>query len=451
MISELKPYSVYKDSGQKWLGDIPRSWKVRRAKFLFREVDERSTTGKEELLSVSHLTGVTPRSQKKITMFLAKSNVGHKVCRPGDLVINTMWAWMGALGLSNDTGIVSPAYGVYRSLLADDFDPRFADLLLRTPLFVAEYQRRSTGVNSSRLRLYPEQFLGMSVIVPPPHDQVCIVRFLDWANRRLERTIRAKRKVVALLTEQKQSIIHRAVTRGLNPDVCTRPSGVPWLGDIPTHWKVIRTKFIAHIKTGGRDTADRIDDGPFPFFVRSQTVENIDTFSFDGEAVLTAGDGAGVAKVFHYINGKFDYHQRVYKFSGFRQLRGQFFFLYLRSTLRFEALDASAKSTVDSLRLPVLQNFPTVLPPIEEQLEILSAVESETRSLDIVIDRVRREINLLREYRARLIEDVVKGKLDVREASTLLPEDPVGTDESNGEVDELDEDGEDFAEEGLAN
>jgi type I restriction enzyme S subunit len=119
----------------------------------------------------------------------------------------------------------------------------------------------------------------------------------------------------------------------------------------------------------------------------------------------------------------------------------------LRSTLRFEALDASAKSTVDSLRLPVLQNFPAVLPPIEEQREILSAVESETRGLDILIDRVKREIDILREYRARLIEDVVKGKLDVRAASTVLPEELAGTDESVGDFIELDEEGEEFAEE----
>src|ERR1700680_2224022 len=113
MIADLKPFVEQKESGLDWLGTIPRHWQIRRAKFLFREVDERSATGKEELLSVSHLTGVTPRSQKNITMFLAKSNVGHKICRPGDAVINTMWAWMGALGVSKRAGIVSPAYAVY--------------------------------------------------------------------------------------------------------------------------------------------------------------------------------------------------------------------------------------------------------------------------------------------------------------------------------------------------
>jgi type I restriction enzyme S subunit len=116
MIAHLQPYPEYKESGQEWLGLLPVHWNQLRAKCLFREVDERSETGREELLSVSHLTGVTPRSQKTVTMFLAKSNVGHKTYRPDDLVINTMWAWMGALGVARHTGIVSPAYGVYRPL-----------------------------------------------------------------------------------------------------------------------------------------------------------------------------------------------------------------------------------------------------------------------------------------------------------------------------------------------
>ncbi|MBK6862840.1 MAG: restriction endonuclease subunit S [Ideonella sp.] len=200
MIADLKPYADYKESGQDWLGPVPAHWSALRAKCLFREVDERSTTGKEELLSVSHLTGVTPRRLKTVTMFLAESNVGHKVCRPGDLVINTLWAWMGALGVARLTGIVSPAYGVYRPIAGSNILPAYADHLLRTPLYAAEYQRRSTGVNSSRLRLYPEQFLRMPVLVPPLVEQAAIVRFLDRANGRLERAIRAKRKVIALLT-----------------------------------------------------------------------------------------------------------------------------------------------------------------------------------------------------------------------------------------------------------
>ena len=158
MIANLKPYPKYKKSGLPWLGQVPAHWNHLRAKHLFHEVDERSVAGREELLSVSHLTGVTPRSQKTVTMFLAKSNAGHKICRPDDVVINTMWAWMGALGVTRHAGIVSPSYGVYRPVAGCAVLPRYADYLLRTPFYVADYQRRSTGVNSSRLRLYPEQF-----------------------------------------------------------------------------------------------------------------------------------------------------------------------------------------------------------------------------------------------------------------------------------------------------
>ncbi len=183
MINGLKPYPEYKDSGQEWLGSLPAHWGMLRAKVLFREVDDRSITGKEEMLSVSHLTGVTPRSQKIITMFLAKSNVGHKVCQPNDLVINTMWAWMGALGVARHAGIVSPAYGIYRLLDGARILPRYADYLLRTPFYANEYERRSTGVNSSRLRLYPDKFLRMPVIVPPTDEQAVVVRFLDYAKQ----------------------------------------------------------------------------------------------------------------------------------------------------------------------------------------------------------------------------------------------------------------------------
>jgi type I restriction enzyme S subunit len=162
-----------------------------RAKHIFREVDERSTSGKEELLSVSHLTGVTPRFQKKVTMFMAKSNVGHKRIQPDDLVINTLWAWMGALGVSRYGGLVSPAYGTYRLLKQSKVLPRYAHYLLRTSIYAAEFQRRSTGVNSSRLRLYPEQFLRVPILVPPAKDQEAIVHFLDHIDSRCSVLIRA--------------------------------------------------------------------------------------------------------------------------------------------------------------------------------------------------------------------------------------------------------------------
>ena len=203
-----------------------------------------------------------------------------------------------------------------------------------------------------------------------------------------------------------------------------KPSNVPWLGDVPEHWEVRRLKSLASIGTGGRDTIHREEDGKYPFFVMSQTVETINSWSFDGEAVLTAGDGVGVSKVFHYVDGRFDYHQRVYKFSNFKSILGKFFFHYSRSTLHNEVFQGTAKSTVDSPRLPMLQNFPVLIPSISEQKAIVTSVETTTARIDTAIARARRQIELLKEYRARLISDVVTGKLDVRQAAAQLPEEP---------------------------
>lgn len=170
----LDPDVPLKPSGVDWLGDIPAHWEVRRAKQIWTEVDERSEYGEEELLSVSHLTGVTPRSEKNITMFQAESYAGHKLCRLGDLVVNTMWAWMGALGVSKQLGIVSSSYAVYRPRRAEFVIPDYMETLLRTELYVDEYNRQSTGIHSSRMRLYPDQFLRLPILLPPVVEQASL-------------------------------------------------------------------------------------------------------------------------------------------------------------------------------------------------------------------------------------------------------------------------------------
>jgi len=174
----LDPAVPLKDSGIPWLGTIPAHWVVQRAKHVLREVDERSTSGAEEQLSVSHLTGVSPR-KATVTMFLAESYVGHKICQPNDLVVNTMWAWMGALGIAHETGIVSPSYGVYRMLNATKMIPAFLDLLLRTPRYISYFKSESTGIRSSRLRLYPDQVGATPLPIPPLAEQEDIVAHLN--------------------------------------------------------------------------------------------------------------------------------------------------------------------------------------------------------------------------------------------------------------------------------
>ena len=189
---------------------------LRPAKWHFREADERSETGSEELLSVSHITGVTPRSEKNITMFMAVSHVGHKLCKPGDLVINTMWAWMAALGVARQAGIVSPSYAVYRSHRSSRLLGEYADLLLRTAPYKSEYIRRSTGIRSSRLRMYPEEFLRIKLLCPPPEEQRGIVDVVSKESADARRAIDLAHGELSLLREYRTRLVADVVTGKLD-------------------------------------------------------------------------------------------------------------------------------------------------------------------------------------------------------------------------------------------
>ena len=193
-----------------WLDKIPSHWRVERSRWLFRERDERSQMGEEELLTVSHLTGVTPRHQKDVYMFEADTKEGYKVCRRGDLVINTLWAWMGAMGISPIDGIVSPAYNVYEPL--GQLEPGYIDALVRTPVFAQEVIRYSKGVWSSRLRLYPDGFFEIWLPIPPIHEQRQIVSFISEEIQRLDMLGAATERTIELLKERRAALITAAVT-----------------------------------------------------------------------------------------------------------------------------------------------------------------------------------------------------------------------------------------------
>lgn len=190
-------------------------------------------------------------------------------------------------------------------------------------------------------------------------------------------------------------------------------STVDWLGKIPCDWQLRRFKFLVSISTGGKNTEDKKQDGQYPFYVRSQTPEKIDTYSFDGEAILTAGDGAGVGRVYHYVNGKFDIHQRVYKFSGFNEVIGSYLYRYLYVNFYNVAVLGTAKSTVDSLRLPLIQDFEICFPSeMEEQRKIVNFLDKKTAQIDEAIAIKEKQIALLKERQQIIIQQAVTRGLD---------------------------------------
>ncbi len=211
-----KPYPAYKDCGVDWLREIPEHWSAPAAKRAFRESDDRSTTGTEELMSVSHMTGVTPRSEKNVTMFKAESHVGHKLCQEGDIVVNTMWAWMAALGLARQTGIVSPSYAVYRPRPSSRLVGDYVELLLRTTPYKREYRRRSTGIRPSRLRLYPDEFLRLPLLCPTRDEQHAIVRFVTARSAIIDQYVQKSNDAISHLNEYRTRLIADVVTGKLD-------------------------------------------------------------------------------------------------------------------------------------------------------------------------------------------------------------------------------------------
>jgi type I restriction enzyme S subunit len=380
-------------------------------------------------------------------MFKAESYAGHKLCWPGDLVINSLWAWAGGLGVSRHHGIISTAYSVYRSRPSAQINVRFLHELVRSSAFHWELQVRSKGVWISRLQLTDAAFLDAPIPLPPPDEQAAIVRFLEWANRRLERAIRAKRKVIALLNEQKQAIIHRAVTRGIAPSVPFKPSGILWLGDIPQHWEVRRLGHAIRLQTGFPFASTGFVQGESgtrllrginvtPSGIRwneavrwqRQNGDGLDEFTLDvGDIALgmdrpIIGPGVRAASIREEDTPSL-LLQRVARLRPTAILDAKFLLLLLRGRVfRDYMAPIFTGISVPHLSPQQIKNFRVALPSLIEQRAIVTHLESETSGLDIAVSRLECEIKLLCEYRTRLVADVVTGKLDVREAAARLPD-----------------------------
>ena len=425
MTADIKSYPAYKDSGVPWLGKVPEHWNVKRNKLFLREVNQRSEDGTEELLTVSQYTGVTRRRERSLgegdLLTHATSLVGHKRVGPGDLVVNIMLAWNGSLGVSSLAGIVSPAYCVYRA--GPQSEPRFLHYLYRTPLFTGAFKTVSTGVVDSRLRLYPDVFFGMSSLLPPFPEQASIVRYLDHADRKVRHAIRARQQLIKLLTEQKQAIIQRAVTRGLDPNVRLKPSGVSWLGDVPEHWQVTRLARVVRNSNAG----EVIDKGWWGrgkevLYTCARDPFQSDYPNFPARKRTTGIDLLVTRNGTPYVHRPVAdalYSNVVQRINLVPGSNRQYVALSLEEAAR------SMKGygvSIESLNYDMWKQLVLVVPPPVEQAAIVQYVDATTVTLDKAIYAARREIDLLREYRTRLIADVVTGKLDVRDVTVPADE-----------------------------
>jgi len=424
MTTRYRPYPAYKDSGVEWLGKVPEGWEVRRLRQLIaepmaygaNESADDETPGNPRYIRI---TDIDEKGSLREETFrsLPDAIASQYILQDGDILLARSGATVGksfryqqSWGRSCYAGYLIRVRPNVKQLSPEFLDHAFQSHSYWQYISIEQIQATIQNVSA-------EKYGEFSLPLPAIREQKAITTHLDCETARIDALVEKKGRFLELLREKRQALITHAVTKGLDATVPLKDSGVEWLGQVPEHWAVKKLQYVCRVQTGGKDTVNAEDDGEYPFFVRSQTVERIHSYSADCEAVLTAGDGVGVGKVFHYYKGKFDYHQRVYMLNGFSGIGGKFLFHYLQSNFHKVALDGSAKSTVDSLRMPVFLNFEITIPSFEEQDAIIRFIDRETARIDSLIEKTQRSIELLKERRSALITAAVTGQIDLREAA----------------------------------
>ncbi|ESR26266.1 restriction endonuclease subunit S [Lutibaculum baratangense] len=443
----LKSYPAYRDSGLPWLGKVPEHWDVRRNGRLFAE---RVETGFEDLpiLEVSLRTGVRVRDMENGARKQQMADRSkYKRAAKADIAYNMMRMWQGAVGVAPVDGLISPAYVVARPF--PEVDPRYYTYLFRTSAYMREVNKFSRGIVSDRNRLYWDEFKQMPSAFPPTEEQTRIADFLDDHGRRTTRLIRNKRRLIGLLNEQKQAIINRAVTRGLNPDAPMKSTGIDWMPEVPAHWDVKplkhwlreRAKALGD-KTPSEYEFDYLDISCVGtgFLTAQPERMKFENAPSRARQIVQKGDTIlstvrTYLKAVYFIDG--DWPDLIAS-TGFAVLRPVerveprlLGYVLQSSTFIERVIRASigvAYPAISEGRLGTLHV--AFSPDLAEQKAILDHIAAETATFDKAIEKAQSEITLIREYRERLIADVVTGKLDVRNIEIAAPvDDPIANED----------------------
>jgi len=458
----MSEYPAYKDSGLPWLGQVPSHWDVRRNGRLF---SERNQTGYGDLpiLEVSLKTGVSIRDMDNLKRKQVMSDrEKYKRAVKGDIAYNMMRMWQGAVGVVPEDGLVSPAYVV--ALPYPEAEPRYFSYLFRSEAYKNEIDGFSRGIVKDRNRLYWEDFKRIPSCFPPPDEQKAIADYLDANAVKVRRFIRNRRRLIEVLNEQKQAIINRAVTRGLDPNAPLKTSGIDWLGDIPEHWEARALRSLGRFMKGGGGSKedDKAEGVPciryghlYMFF--NYVIEEPKTFIAEDRAmdygrtrqgdVLFTASGEDMAEI-----GK----SAVNLIPGEVCCGGDLIILRLNIDMDSRFMGYAAQSwhaacqksrlgrgtTVKHVYETQLKNVWIALPPKGEQTAIASHIQKSLIHLNALTTKARDEISLIQEYRTRLIADVVTGKVDVRaltSAESPLKDDHIDEGIDDEELSEGDE------------
>jgi len=406
---------TFKDSKIPWIWNIPEYWDVKKLKYVFKYItwatpdswkNNYYNNWNNNWITISDLSWkYTGESKNKITDLAVKEKNMKIVPKWSLLYSFKLSVWQLAFA-SEDTYINEAIFAVIEKEWLN--------------LNFWYYALWSYFISNANENIYWAKIFNQFIIdnwfliIPSIKNQNIIANYLDQKTTQINTFIENKKRLIRLLEEQKISIINKAVTKWLDENIKMKDSWIPWIWEIPEDWEVRRLKYVSDIQTWNKNTEDNLVEWKYPFFVRSENIEKLDSYSLDCEAILTAWDWVWAWKVFHYYNWKFAFHQRVYALTNFKGINWKYLYYFLKLNFYNEVLRLSAKSTVDSLRLPMIQNFIVPFFDTSIQKEIVNYIEKQTSKINQTIETIEKEIKLIEEYRDSLIYQAVTWKLNIQ-------------------------------------
>lgn len=399
MNSKAKPTSTKKDGKAALVPKLrfpefrgAKSWEEKAGDALFDQINDRNSEPGLPVLAITQEHGAIPRHLIDYHVSVTEKSIeSYKVIQVSDFIIS-LRSFQGGIEYSQYHGICSPAYVILRRRIkgSDDYFRHY----LKTDRFIRILTKNLEGLRDGKMISY-KQFSELLLPVPIPSEQQKIAECLSSVDELI--TVQARK--VDALKNHKKGLMQQLFPR--EGETQPRLRFPEFQND--ENWMEKPISSFAKVTTGGRDTQNKIDNGRYPFFVRSQTVERIDSFSYEGEAVLTSGDGVGVGKNFHYINGKFDFHQRVYSIYDFDDsVNGRFFFFYFSEQFYERVMRMSAKNSVDSVRMAMITKMPVLLPSPLEQQRIADCLSS----LDALITAETEKLEALKLHKNGLMQQL---------------------------------------------
>ena len=428
----MRRYSEYKASGVTWVGKIPKHWNVKRAKFIFRRL-QRLVREHDEIITAFRDGIVTLRKNRRTLGFTnSLKEIGYQGLRKGDLVIHAMDGHAGAIGVSDSDGKSSPVYSVCRTISQENV--YYYAYLLRYMALSGFIESLARGIRERSTEFRFNEFKELDLLIPTVFEQAQIANFLDRKTGQIDELIRIKERRIELLQEQRTALINQAVTKGLDPNVEMKPSGVEWIGRIPKDWNAVPlTKYLESIIDYRGRTPEKTEDGRF--LVTAKNIRNgqIDykisqefTSEDEYQRIMTRGipqmgdvlftTEAPLGEVANVDDVSIALAQRIIKFQPKPDFLNPYFLKYwiLSYSFQSDLQRYATGSTAQGIKASKLCLLKLNLPPLKEQKQIVEYLDQKTQETNELIATEQRKIELLKEYRQSLISEVVTGKIDVR-------------------------------------